>query len=185
MDKAVYNPTEPRGNPGEEGCNPGYPDPDFSAKHNTLFWRGAASEGVSSGDHSWRGMVRQRLVHMANNLTSSGHHAVTILLPDSKPHSGKLTYEVLPGTKINDLKLSIDIAIVGHITRYGGIGLYDYTDQEAEFGLVAPTEFQDHWHIATSLASMALASLASSCRSCNRNPCLSKQRCSANGMMTD
>jgi hypothetical protein len=82
---------------------------------------------------------------MANNLTSSSHDAVTILLPDSKPHSGKLTYEVLPGNKINDLGLSTDIAIVDHIARCGGIGLHDCTDQEAEFGLVAPTEFQDHW----------------------------------------
>jgi hypothetical protein len=145
MDKAVYHPTEPKGNPGEEDYNPGHPDPDFSAKQNTLFWRGATSEGVSSGDHSWRGMTRQRLVHMANNLTSSSHDAVTILLADSGSHSGKLTYEVLPGTKVNDLGLSTDIAIVDHIARCGGIGLHDCTDQEAEFGLVGPIEFQGHW----------------------------------------
>jgi Glycosyl transferase family 90 len=145
MNKTVYHPTEPKGNPGQEDYNPGHPDPDFSAKRNTLFWRGATSEGVSSGDHSWRGMTRQRFVHMANNLTSSAHDTITILLSDSKPHSGKLTYEVIPGTKINDLGLSTDIAIVDHIARCGGIGLHDCIDQEAEFGLVAPTEFQDHW----------------------------------------
>ena len=145
MDKAVYNPTEPAGNPGEEDYNPGHPDPDFSSKHNVLFWRGATSEGVSSGDHSWRGMTRQRLVHMANNLSSSTHDAATILLPDPKPHSGKLKYQIVAGTKIKDLGLKTDIAIVDHIARCGGIGLHDCTDQEAEFGLVPPSDFQDHW----------------------------------------
>jgi hypothetical protein len=145
MDKAVYKPTEPTGVPSEEGYNPGHPDPPFSSKHNVLFWRGATSEGVSTGDHSWRGMARQRLVHMTNNLTSSSHDAATILLPDLKPHSGKLKYHVVPGTKIKDLGLKTDIAIVDHIARCGGIGLRDCTDQEAEFALVPPCDFQEHW----------------------------------------
>lgn len=141
MDKALYQPTEPTGTPGSEDFNPGHPDPVFSTKHSTLFWRGATSEGVSSGDHSWRGMVRQRLVHMANNLTSATHDAITILLPEN----GKLKYHVLPGTAVRDLNLSTSIHIVDHIARCGGIGLYDCTDQEKEFGLVAPSDFQDHW----------------------------------------
>lgn len=145
MDKAVYHPTEPSGIPGEEGYNPGHPDPPFSSKHNVLFWRGATSEGVSSGDHSWRGMARQRLVHMTNNLTSSSHDAATIILPDLKSHSGKLKYHVVAGAKIKDLGLNTDIAIVDRIARCGGVGLHDCTDQEAEFALVPPSDFQDHW----------------------------------------
>lgn len=145
MDKAVYNPTDPSGTPGSEDYNPGHPDPDFTSKHNTLFWRGATSEGVSSGDHSWRGMTRQRLVHLTNNLTSSAHDAVTILLREQAPKKGKLKYQVLPGTTVKDLGLSTDIKIVDHIARCGGVGLYDCTDQESEFALVSPSDFQDHW----------------------------------------
>lgn len=142
MDKAVYSPTEPSSRAGQEDYIPGHPDPDFRSKHNILFWRGATSEGVSSGDHSWRGMARQRFVHVTNNLTSSAHDAATILLPDPAPHSGKMKYQVVPGTKIKDLGLLTDIGIVNGIARCGG---YDCTDQEAEFGLVPPTDFQDHW----------------------------------------
>ena len=146
MDKAVYAPSEPSGQSGTDDYNPGHPDPDFADKHNTLFWRGATSEGVSSGDHSWRGMTRQRLVHMANNLTSSSHDAVTLLLPDPRLDAGgRLKYQTLPSTAINELGLSTDIRIVDHIARCGGIGLYDCTDQEAEFGVVPPSDFQDHW----------------------------------------
>ena len=90
-------------------------------------------------------MTRQRLVHMANNLTSSAHDAATILLPEPNARSGQLKYQVVSGTKIKDLGLKTDMAIVERIARCGGIGLHDCTDQEAEFGLVPPSEFQDHW----------------------------------------
>ena len=157
MDKATYAPTEPTGTPGSEFFNFGHPDPEFASKQNTLFWRGATSEGVSSGDHTWRGMTRQRLVHMANNLTSSAHDQVTILLPDLSSSSAsasdgetekttpKLQYHTLPGTAVADLGLSTDIRIVDHIARCGGIGLHDCTDQQDEFGTVGPADFQDHW----------------------------------------
>lgn len=144
MDKAVYAPSEQKGTPGEEGYHQGFPDPPFDRKENTLFWRGATSEGVSSGDHSWRGMTRQRLVHMANNLTTSAHDSFAILLPNPANHK-KYRYQMLPGPAVKELGLNTDIAIVDHIARCGGVGLHDCTDQEAEFALVEPSDFQDHW----------------------------------------
>lgn len=145
MDKAVYAPIEPSGEFDTDTYQPGFPDEEFKFKRNTLFWRGATSEGVSSGEHSWRGMTRQRLVHMTNNLTSSQHDHVTLLLPESSSEGAVLSYQTLPGNSIKNLGLSTDIAIVDHIARCGGIGLHDCTDQEQEFALVQPTDFQAHW----------------------------------------
>lgn len=144
MDKAKYSPSEDVGKPGEPDFKPGYPDVPFKDKQNLLFWRGATSEGVSSGDHAWRGMTRQRLVHLANNLTTSAHDYITILLPHfANPQ--KYKYLTLPGTSPRTLGLKTDIAIVERIARCGGIGLYDCTDQEKEFGLARPSHFQAHW----------------------------------------
>ena len=145
MDKAVYAPTEPSGEFGTDTYQPGLPDPDFKFKGNTLFWRGSTTEGVSSGDHAWRGMTRQRLVHMANNMTDSQHDYVTLLLPESGADQAKLSYQTLPAAAVNQLGVSTDIAIVERIARCGGVGLHDCTDQEREFALVPPADFQSHW----------------------------------------
>lgn len=141
-DKVVYDPTDPSGEPGTESYNAGHPDPSFAAKQNTIFWRGATSEGVSSGDHTWRGMVRQRLIHLANNVTSSAHNRVVILLPSESAEGKPYTYITVPGDAVQDLGLSTDIAIVEKIAR---CGRHDCTDQEAEFALVEPVDFQSHW----------------------------------------
>jgi len=140
-DKVVYAPTEERGTPGQDDYHPGFPDPPFQDKRNVLFWRGSTSEGVSSGDHVWRGMVRQRLVHMVNNATASAHDQVTILLPNPAQYD-KYKYQVLPGPAVKELGLITDISIVDHIAR---CGMQDCTDQEHEFGLVQPSDFQFHW----------------------------------------
>ncbi|KAL2444785.1 hypothetical protein ABEF95_017254 [Exophiala dermatitidis] len=144
MDKVIYAPTEPKGTPGEDNYDPGFPDLPFEQKENVLFWRGATSEGVSSGNRAWRGMARQRLVHMANNLTTSSHDQVTVLLPNPANHA-KYKYQVLPGPAVKGLGLNTDIAIVDRIARCGGVGLHDCHDQEAEFNLVGPSDFQAHW----------------------------------------
>ncbi|KAL2406861.1 hypothetical protein ABEF93_008713 [Exophiala dermatitidis] len=144
MDKVIYAPREPHGTPGDDNYDPGFPDLPFEQKENVLFWRGATSEGVSSGNHAWRGMARQRLVHMANNLTTSSHDHVTVLLPNPANHA-KYKYQVLPGPAVKELGLNTDIAIVDRIARCGGVGLHDCHDQEAEFNLVGPTDFQAHW----------------------------------------
>lgn len=141
MDKVIYAPSEPSGTPGEEDYKPGFPDAPFSEKENTLFWRGATSEGVSSESGAWRGMTRQRLVHMSNNLTTNHHDIVTILLPNPADHS-KFKYQTLSGPAVKDLGLHTDIAIVDTIARCGGA---DCLDQASEFHLVPPTNFQAHW----------------------------------------
>ncbi|KIW83920.1 hypothetical protein Z517_03166 [Fonsecaea pedrosoi CBS 271.37] len=141
MDKAIYAPSEPKGTPGEEGYHPGFPDPPFGEKENVLFWRGATSEGVSSNSGAWRGMTRQRFVHMANNLTNHPHDAATVLLPSPADHS-KYQYQTIRGGDVKKLGLKTDIAIVDFIARCGG---KDCTDQEREFNLVRPTDFQAHW----------------------------------------
>jgi hypothetical protein len=127
-DKVIYAPSEE------------FPDPDFASKENTLFWRGATSEGVSRGNHVWQGMTRQRLVHMTNNLTNSNHHGATILLPSS-PNTYK--YTTIPSTSIASLGLQTNISFVDHVVRCGGI---DCPTQSSEFAFGKGTDFQSHWH---------------------------------------
>src|SRR5204863_5550994 len=61
--------------------SPELPDNSFSEKKNSLFWRGATSEGVSVRG-TWTGTLPERLVHHVNNLTDDA--SVQILLPASK-----------------------------------------------------------------------------------------------------
>jgi hypothetical protein len=145
MDKVKYDPSsEPRGQPGEDDYRPAYPDPTFAEKNSTLFWRGATSEGVSGGAGQWRGMTRQRLVHLANNATSHPHDAVQILLPHIKYHE-KWEYVTLPGNRVKELGLGTDIRIVDHIARCGGEYNVDCVEQEKEFAPIKGTDFQAHW----------------------------------------
>ncbi|KAI9811365.1 MAG: hypothetical protein M1827_005525 [Pycnora praestabilis] len=134
MDKVRYDPS------------PGYPDTAFKDKTNTLFWRGATSEGVSA-EGTWKGMTRQRLVHLANNLTST--EIIPILLPttpspdsSSQQQQQQYTYRPLPGSTIRSLLNITDIGIVDKIARCGS---RDCPNQEAELGLVGSSDFQDHW----------------------------------------
>lgn len=136
MDKVVYAPTDE-----STEDRAAFPDPPFREKESTLFWRGATSEGVSDGHGAWRGMTRQRMVHVANNLTTSPHDQVTLLLPNSR-HPERYTYTNLPGSSLPGLGLHTDARLVNGIARCGG---RDCDDQVAEFGLVGPEDFQSHW----------------------------------------
>lgn len=121
VDKVKYEPSE------------SHPDPPFASKENKLFWRGATSEGLSK-HATWKGMARQRLVHLANNAT----RPVPILLPiPNQPKS--YAYHLLPPSSLG---LSLDIGIVDSITRCWDA---DCDNQALEFGLVGKTDFQDHW----------------------------------------
>lgn len=111
-------------------------DRPFSEKANTLFWRGATSEGVSFA-HTWEGMQRQRLVHLVNNSTNTS--LIPILLPESKP--GKFKYQNVKADELKPL-LRFDVGIVDKIARCGG---KDCETQEKEFGLTSGTDFQAHW----------------------------------------
>ena len=140
MDKARYNPSISASR--DRNQNP-HPDVPYDEKRNTLFWRGATSEGVSALG-TWKGMTRQRLVHLANNHSDS----FPVLLPDldSTPENPIYSYQSL---SLSDLhthptlnNLTIDISIVDFIARCGD---RDCPAQEAEFGLKGPSDFQDHW----------------------------------------
>ena len=142
IDKVAYRPAEP----SSEDSNQDNTDPPFRSKQNTLFWRGATSEGVSPGTGTWRGMTRQRLVHLANNLTTSPHDEVTLLVQDPYKRSGRYRHINIPGPALPSLGLHTDIQIVDQIVRCGGRPPHsDCEDQEAEFGFVGPVDFQSHW----------------------------------------
>lgn len=124
MDKVKYEPSE------------AYPDAPFESKRNALFWRGATSEGLSK-DATWKGMARQRLVHLANNATEE--------LPILVPHPtqpGSFIYDTYSASSLPILGLDIDVAIVDEIFHCWDA---DCTDQETEFGLVGKSDFQAHW----------------------------------------
>ena len=129
LDKVKYDPTETL-----------YPDPPFAQKESTLFWRGATSEGVSRGG-TWKGMTRQRFVHLTNNLTTDSHSpTLPILLPDPlNPET--YSYQHLPDP-ISKLHLSLNTSIVNGIARAWD---NDGAAEDAEFGFAPPTDFQDHW----------------------------------------
>lgn len=124
MDKVKYEPSE------------AYPDPPYESKRNALFWRGATSEGLSK-DATWKGMARQRLVHLANNATE----AFPILVPHPT-QPGSFTYTTCPASSLPALGLDMDIAIVDEIIHCWDS---DCANQATEFGLVGKSDFQAHW----------------------------------------
>ncbi|KAL8998209.1 MAG: hypothetical protein Q9169_002694 [Polycauliona sp. 2 TL-2023] len=133
IDKAVYGPSNE------------YPDPPFAEKESTLFWRGATSEGLSRNGE-WKGMARQRLVHLANNATTT----LPILLPSFPNHIPpnaryKPTYSIhhIPPSSLPSLGLNItSIALVNKIDRCWDA---DCPTQLRAFGVVGPADFQAHW----------------------------------------
>lgn len=141
IDKVAYAPVNSTGEPGTDSFVTNFPDLPFSEKQETLYWRGASSEGVSDGHGTWRGMVRQRLVHMADNLTASRHDRITLLLPDRK-RQNRYTYTTVPGTSLPNLNLNSSAHFVDGIARCGGI---DCLAQEQEFANAPHVDFQAHW----------------------------------------
>ena len=132
MDKAQYAPTSD------------FPDPPFSDKNSTIFWRGATSEGFSSGGGQWKGMARQRFVHLANGLNGTDNTRHAMLTPyTTAAGERKLIYRNVP---VSDLTASLatDVHVVEFIARCGG---KDCPDQAHELApLVEPTDFQAHWN---------------------------------------
>lgn len=127
IDKVKYEP------------NDEFPDPPFANKNSTLFWRGATSEGVSPGHGQWRGMTRQRIIHLASPSAESNNAPQPILVPYG-PH--KHTYTTLPSSDLAAL-LPASVHVVDHIDRCGGP---DCDDEFREFSpLATPTDFQNHW----------------------------------------
>lgn len=114
-----------------------FPDPHFQDKENLLFWRGETTEGVTTHG-TWKGMLRQRLVHLLSNETSRQ----PILLP--KPdHSGQLEYMLKRTTDIKRyLETKTDVRFVNKIVRCAG---QDCIDQTREFGFGETIDFRQHW----------------------------------------
>lgn len=134
MDKAVYAPSDT------------FKDPAFGEKEDTLFWRGATSEGLSRYGE-WKGMARQRLVHLANNASSST--GLPILLPSFPNTSPNARYQPtytthsIPPSLLPELGLNVsDIHLVSKIDRCWDA---DCPTQARELGLSPPSDFQSHW----------------------------------------
>lgn len=118
-----------------------YPDVPFAQKENSLFWRGATSEGVSRAG-TWKGMTRQRFVHLANNLTIDSYSpSIPLLLPHPSV-AGTFTYQTLTSNPISALNLNLNVSIVGGIARAWD---NDGAAQDAEFRFAPSIDFQDHW----------------------------------------
>lgn len=133
IDKVKYDPS------------PSNPDGPFASKSNTLFWRGTASEAVSQYG-TWKGMLRQRMVHLANNASSAFHTTLFHPSPPSPESSvtwQHYTYNLATIRILTDLHT--DIAFVGNITYCQDS---DCENQRDEFGpslTTNTTNIQSHW----------------------------------------
>lgn len=128
MDKVKYQPS-----------NLTSTDLPFTEKQNTLFWRGASSEG-NALHGTWKGMTRQRFVHLTNNHTST----VLVFLPEP---NDSLTYEyqyLTPQTLTTSYlnNLAVNTSFVDKISRCED----DCVAEKAEFGIASEVPFQDHWN---------------------------------------
>jgi len=122
MDKVKYNPSKE------------YPDPAYEEKENSLYWVGSTSEGYSRFNE-WKGMPRQRFVHLMNNNT---HNQVSVLLP-AGPSLYK--YEIMDGMAPSEqLQLQTNVHLADPITRCG-----DCDVQHDEMGTTSHVDFQSHW----------------------------------------
>jgi hypothetical protein len=114
-----------------------FPDPNFAKKENVLFWRGATSEGLSTTG-SWKGMLRQRFVHLLNNET----FRQPVFLPTSSS-SGRSEYVMeKPETIKQLLETKVDVRFIDEVVRCHGA---DCSDEENEFGLGNRIDFRQHW----------------------------------------
>jgi hypothetical protein len=114
-----------------------YPDPSFAKKENVLFWRGATSEGFSKTG-SWKGMVRQRFVHLLNNETSRQ----PIFLPTSSTNARSEYVMEKPAVIKKLLETKVDAGFIDEIVRCGGP---DCADQDKQFSLENRIDFKQHW----------------------------------------
>ncbi|KAM5432695.1 hypothetical protein MferCBS31731_007409 [Microsporum ferrugineum] len=124
LEKAKYSPSDE------------YPDPRYDQKEATVFWRGTTSEGFSESG-TWKGMARQRLLHLANNNTNP----VSMLLPSRS--KGFFSYSTLtPSIASQSLELNLSIGIAEEIVRSGK---KDRDIQRRELGITRRVQFDEHW----------------------------------------
>lgn len=109
-------------------------DMAFSEKESSLFWRGATSEGFAI-EGTWRGMQRQRFVHLANNTPNST--TVELFQPPNDPRKQR------PASKRSVAEVTkIDVAFVDKPTRCHSP---DCALQASEFAWSTPVNFDEHW----------------------------------------
>lgn len=124
METAKYMPSEE------------FPNPEWGMKKHAVFWRGANSDGFSrGGTGAWRGMERQRLVNLVQNISA----AQALLLPDIR-RNGRFRYALVDP---RDLHASVDTDV-----RFSQIYRCDEPDcgeQESHFGVGSKKNFQEHW----------------------------------------
>jgi hypothetical protein len=114
-----------------------FPDPHFHDKEDVLFWRGTTSEGVTTAG-TWKGMLRQRFVHLLNNQTS--RHP--IMLPKGD-HTDNLEYALKRTSDIKKyLATKTDARFVDKIVSCAG---QDCTDQKKEFWFGDNVDLRQHW----------------------------------------
>lgn len=114
-----------------------YPDPPFQHKEDVLFWRGATDEGISM-TASWRGMLRQRLVHDLNFNTTS---RLPIFLPKGD-HSERLEYIM---KRRSDVKRLLETKIDAQFTELNHCVGQDCIDQAHEFTPTDAVDLRKHW----------------------------------------
>ena len=114
-----------------------YPNPPFQQKEDVLFWRGATEEGVSTTG-TWKGMLRQRLVHYLNFNTTS---RLPILLPKGD-HSDKLEYVM---KRRSDVKRLLEPKIDAQFAELNHCAGQDCIDQSREFKPADAINLKQHW----------------------------------------
>ncbi|OAL03623.1 hypothetical protein IQ06DRAFT_109873 [Phaeosphaeriaceae sp. SRC1lsM3a] len=114
-----------------------YPDPRFHDKEDVLFWRGLTSEGVTTTG-TWKGMLRQRLVHLLNNQTV--RHPIMLPMAD---HTGNLEYALKRTSDIKRyLATKTDVRFVEEVVSCTG---HDCSDQRKEFSFGSDVDLGQHW----------------------------------------
>ncbi|KAF3036520.1 hypothetical protein E8E11_005625 [Didymella keratinophila] len=114
-----------------------YPDPPFQQKEDVLFWRGATDEGISTTG-SWKGMLRQRLVHYLNFNTTS---RLPMFLPKGD-HSERLEYIM---KRRSDVKRLLETKIDAQFTDLNHCIGQDCIDQSREFTPIDAVDLRKHW----------------------------------------
>ncbi|KAF2626426.1 glycosyltransferase family 90 protein [Macroventuria anomochaeta] len=114
-----------------------YPDPPFQQKEDVFFWRASTEEGTSTTG-TWKGMLRQRLVHYLNFNTTS---RVPMLLPKGD-HSDRLEYIM---KRRSDVKRLLETKVDAQFTELNHCAGQDCIDQSHEFKPTDAIDLRKHW----------------------------------------
>lgn len=114
-----------------------YPDPPFQQKEDVFFWRGGTGEGISTAG-TWKGMLRQRLIHYVNFNTTA---RLPMFLPKGD-HSDKLEYIM---KRRSDVKRLLETKIDAQFSSLDHCVGQDCADQSHEFKTTDDVDLRQHW----------------------------------------